>query len=143
MDHRDGGRRWTQEPCSSMVCDRVCVHVCVSKGRPCDCAHIVCCARSRPCAHTCVISTHSTEVGETLAVGTLPLLSRGSCGGEGFLDQEGFRREDLGLMEALVSFSVVASARLFGSSESRLPCLSGRGIHICPGVGVRVCAGQV
>lgn len=81
-------------------------------------------------------------MGETLAVGTLPLLCRGSCGGEGFLDKEGFRREDLGLMEALASLSAVASARLFASSESQLPCLSGRDLHICPGVGVGARAGQ-
>lgn len=76
-----------------------------------------------------------------MAVGILPLLSRGSCGGEGFLDKEGFRREDLGLMKALASLSV-ASARVFASAEPQFPCLSGRDIHICPGVGVRAYASQ-
>lgn len=91
----------------AQVCVRVCARVHVSKGRPCDCAHIVWCARSQPCPYTCVISTHSTEVNETLAVTTLPLSPRSSRGEQGFLDQEGFRREDLGLMQALASLSCV------------------------------------
>lgn len=71
---------------------------------------------SQPCPYTCVISTHSTEVNETLAVTTLPLSARSSPGEQDFLGQEGFRSEDLGLMQALASLSL-ASVQL-------LPALS-------------------
>jgi hypothetical protein len=85
----------------------------------------------------CVISTHSTEVSETLAVATLPLSPRSSPGEQGFLDQEGFRREDLGLMETLASLSPT-SAQLFASSEPQLPCLPGGDIRMgISGVGIK------
>lgn len=74
-------------------------------------------------------------------MGTLPLLPRGSHGGQGFPAKEGFRREDCGLVEAPASLPV-ASARPFASSEPQLPCPPGRDIHICPGVGMRTRAGQ-
>lgn len=90
------------------------------------------CTLLTTCTHVCELhSFHS--VGETLAVGPLPLIPRVSCGREGFLHEEGFRREDLGLMEG--SSPSGTFARLFASSQPQFPCLSEGDISIYPRVG--------
>lgn len=109
----DGDRDWTQEPCSSVVCGQVCL----KEG--CVIVQSLVCVLLIMCTHVCDLR---------------PLW--GSCGREGFLGKEAFRKGPWSGGGPGVASLPVTSARLFGSSEPQFPCLPGGDIIIiCPGVG--------